>query len=69
MSKTLKQKVRHIFYNKDGKLNLCIPFKIRWSHINHIRRRNYDRDEDRALLAKRRDKISKADMKRQIKEL
>lgn len=69
MSKTFKQKVRHIFYNKDGKLNLRIPFKLRWSYINHIRRHNYDRDEDRALLAERRDKLNKADMKRQIKEL
>lgn len=25
MSKTLKQKVRHIFYDKDGNLNLRIP--------------------------------------------
>lgn len=25
MSKTLKQKVRHIFYDKDGNLNLRVP--------------------------------------------
>ncbi len=29
MSKTFKQKVRHIFYDKDGKLNLRVPFKLR----------------------------------------
>lgn len=69
MSKTFKQKVRHIFYDKDGKLNLRVPFKLRWSYINHIRRHNYDRDEDRAFLTKCKDKISKEEMRRQIKEL
>lgn len=51
MSKTLKQKVRHIFYDKDGNLNLRVPFKLRWSYINKIRRHNFDRDLDRAELA------------------
>lgn len=69
MSKTLKQKVRHIFYNKDGKLNLRIPFKLRWSYINHIRRRNREYGEFRAIRSNLRDKIGKADMKSQIKEL
>lgn len=69
MSKTLKHKVRHIFYGKDGKLNLRVPFKLRWSYINKIRRHNFDRAEDRVLLTKTLDKISKVDMKRQIKEL
>lgn len=69
MSKTLKHKVRHIFYGKDGKLNLRVPFKLRWSYINKIRRHNLERAEDRALLTKRLDKINKADMKHQIKEL
>lgn len=48
MSKTFKQKVRHIFYDKDGNLNLRVPFKLRWSYINKIRRHNFDRDLDRA---------------------
>lgn len=69
MSKTLKHKVRHIFYGKDGKLNLRVPFKLRWSYINKIRRHNYDRDIDRAALADRRDKASKVEMNRQIDEL
>lgn len=69
MSNTFKQKIRHIFYNKDGELNLRIPLKLRWSYINKIRRHNYDRDEDRKLLSKCRDKISKTDMKHQIKAL
>lgn len=69
MSKTLKHKVRHIFYGKDGKLNLRVPFKLRWSYINKICRHNLDWGEDRVLLTKRLDKISKADLKRQIKEL
>ncbi len=69
MSKTLKQKVDHIFYKKDGTPNLRVPFKLRWSFINRLRRQNFDRAEERALLSLRRDKMSKADMKRQIKEL
>lgn len=69
MSKTFKQKVRHIFYDKDGNLNLRIPFKLRWSYINKIRRNNFDRDIDRAELADKREKASKADMKRQINEI
>lgn len=48
MSKTFKQKVRHIFYDKDGNLNLRVPIKLRWSYINKIRRHNFDYDEDRA---------------------
>lgn len=69
MSRTFKQKVHHILYNKDGKPNLRIPLKQRWSYINKVRRNNYDRDEDRRLLLKHRDKISRTDMKQQIKEL
>lgn len=69
MSKTLKHKVRHIFYGKDGKLNLRVSFKLRWSYINKIRRNNFDRDIDRAELADKREKVSKADMKRQINEI
>ena len=65
MSKTLKQKVRHIFYDKDGNLNLRVPFKLRWSYINKIRRH----DLDRAELAGKREKASKADMERQINEI
>lgn len=66
MSKTLKHKVRHIFYGRDGKINLRVPFKLRWSYINKIRRHNFDRDLDRAELADKREKASKADMKHQI---
>mgnify|MGYP001109262298 CR=1 FL=1 len=69
MSKTLKQKVRHILYDKDGNLNLRVPFKLRWSYINKIRRHNLDRDLDRTELAGKRDKSSKADMKRQIENI
>lgn len=69
MSKTLKQKVRHIFYDKDDNLNLRVPFKLRWSYINKIRRHNFDRDLDRAELAGKREKASKADMERQINEI
>lgn len=69
MSKTLKQKVWHILFNKDGVLNLKVPRKLRWSYFNKIRRVNFDRDEERIRLAQLRDKISKADMKQQIKEL
>ncbi len=69
MSKTMKQKVRHIFYGKDGNFNLRIPFKLRWSYINQLRRHNYDRDIDRAELAERRDKANKTDMKRQIEDM
>lgn len=69
MSKTFKQKVRHIFYDEDGNLNLRVPFKLRWSYINKIRRHNFERDLDRAELADKREKASNADMKRQIKEL
>lgn len=69
MSKTFKQKVRHIFYDKDGNLNLRIPFKLRWSYINKIRRHNLERGLDRAALAGKREKASKTDMNRQINEL
>lgn len=69
MSKTLKQKVRHIFYDKDGNLNLRVPFKLRWSYINKIRRHNLERDLDRAELAGKREKAGKADMERQINEI
>lgn len=69
MSKTFKQKVRHIFYDKDGKVNLHVPFKLRWSYINKIWRHNYDRAEDHIELANMREKASKADMKHQLKEL
>lgn len=69
MSKTFKQKVRHILYDEDGNLNLRVPFKLRWSYINKIRRHNFERDLDRAELADKREKASNADMKRQIKEL
>lgn len=69
MSKTFKHKIRHIFYDKDGKVNLHVPFKLRWSYINKIWRHNYDRAEDRIELANMRDKASKADMKHQLKEL
>lgn len=69
MSKTLKHKVRHIFYGRDGKINLRVPFKLRWSYINKIRRHNFDRDIDRAEIADKRDKASKADMNRQIDDL
>lgn len=43
MGKTLKQKIHHILYDKDGNLNLKIPLKLRWSYINKIRRHNYGR--------------------------
>lgn len=69
MSKTFKQKVRHIFYDKDGNLNLRVPFKLRWSYINKIRRHNLERGLDRAELAGKREKASKTDMNRQINEL
>lgn len=69
MSKTFKQKVRHIFYDKDGNLNLRVPIKLRWSYINKIRRHNFDYDEDRAQWVDTKDRASKADMKNQIKEL
>lgn len=69
MGNTLKHKVRHIFYDEDGNLNLRIPFKLRWSYINKIRRHNLERDLDRAELADKREKAGKADMKRQITEL
>lgn len=69
MSKTFKQKVRHIFYDKDGNLNLRVPIKLRWSYINKIRRHNFDYDEDRAQWVDTKDRTSKADMKNQIKEL
>lgn len=63
MSKTFKHKVRHIFYDKDGKVNLRVPFKLRWSYINKIWRHDYDR------AVNMREKASKADMKHQLKEL
>lgn len=69
MSKTFKQKVRHIFYDKDGNLNLRVPIKLRWSYINKIRRHNFDYVEDRAQWVDTKDRTSKADMKNQIKEL
>lgn len=69
MSKTFKQKVRHIFYDKDGNLNLRVPIKLRWSYINKIRRHNFDYDEDRTQWVDTKDRASKADMKNQIKEL
>lgn len=69
MGNTLKHKVRHIFYDKDGKLNLRVPFKLRWSYINKIRRHNLERDLDRAELAGKREKAGKADIKRQINEI
>lgn len=69
MSKTLKQKIRHILYDEDGKLNLKVPLKLRWSYINKIRRHNYDRDLDRAGLADRREQARNADMNNQINEL
>lgn len=69
MSKTFKHKIRHIFYDKDGKVNLRVPFKLRWSYINKIWRHNYDRAEDRVELANMREKASKDDMKHQLKEL
>lgn len=69
MSKTLKQKVRHIFYDKDGNINLRVPFKLRWSYINKIRRHNFDRDLDRAELTCKREKASKVDMEHQINEI
>lgn len=69
MSKTFKQKVHHILYDEDGNLNLCVSFKLRWSYINKIRRHNLERDLDRAGLAGKREKVGKADMKHQLKEL
>lgn len=69
MSKTFKQKVRHIFYDEDDQPNIQIPLKLRWSYINKIRRHNFDYALDRAELAGKREKASKADMKRQINEL
>lgn len=69
MSKTFKQKVRHIFYDKDGNLNLRVPIKLRWSYINKIRRHNFDYDEDRAQWVDAKYRASKADMRSQIKEL
>lgn len=69
MSKTFKHKVRHIFYDKAGNINLRVPFKLRWSYINKIRRHNLERDLDRAELADKQEKASKADMKRQLKDI
>lgn len=69
MSKTLKHKVRHIFYDNNGKLNLKLPFKLRWSYINKIRRHNFDYDIDRAILSEKRDKANKKDMNHQLEEL
>lgn len=69
MSRTLKHKVRHIFYGQDGRPNLNVPFKLRCSYINKVWRHNLERDIDRAELANKRDKASKADMNRQINEL
>ncbi len=69
MSNTFKHKVRHIFYDENGKINLKVPFKLRWSYIRKVWRHNFDYDIDRALLVNRKDKINKADMKHQIKDL
>lgn len=69
MSKTLKHKVRHIFYDKDGNVNIRIPLKLRWSYINKIRRHNFDYALDRAELSNRRENASKVDMKHQIKDI
>lgn len=69
MSKTFKQKVWHIIFDKDGRLNLKGPRKLRWSYINQIRRHNFDRDIDRAELANRRDMAHLKDMRQQIKDI
>ncbi len=69
MSKAFKHKVRHIFYDEDSNLNLRIPFKLRRSYINKIRRNNFDRDIDRAELADKREKASKAAYHRILKEI
>lgn len=69
MSKTLKQKIRHIFYTEDGKINLKVPLKLRWSYINKLRRHNFDYDLDRAELVEKRNKANKSDMKQQLENL
>lgn len=69
MSKTFKHKVHHIYYDKDGNLNIKLPLKLRWSYINKIRRHNLDYDLDRAELARKRNKANLKEMKRQIKQL
>lgn len=69
MSKTLKQKVYHILFNKDGRMNLTVPRKLRWSYFNKLRRHNFDRDLERAELSDKRDKASLKEMRRQINDI
>ena len=69
MGKTLKQKVYHILFNKDGKMNLKVPRKLRWSYFNKLRRHNFDRDLERAELADKRDKASLKEMRQDRKSV
>lgn len=69
MSKTLKQKVYHILFNQDGRMNLTVPRKLRWSYFNKLRRHNFDRDLERAELTDKRDKASLKEMQQQINDI
>lgn len=69
MNKTLKQKVYHILFNKDGKMNLKVPQKLRWSYFNKLRRNNFDRDLERAELAEKRSKANLKEMRNQLNEI
>ena len=69
MSDTFLHKVYHIFFTKNGEVNLNIPIKLRWKWLNKCNRHNYEKDIDRASLASQRDKESRRDMQQQIKDL
>ncbi len=69
MGKTLKQKVYHILFNKDGKMNLKVPRKLRWGYFNKLRRHDFDRDLERAELVDKRDKASLKEMRQQINDI
>lgn len=66
MSNTFKHKIRHIFYDKNGTINLKISPQLRYRYINMIRRHNLDYDLDRAELTERRGKVTKNEMNRQV---
>lgn len=69
MSKTLKQKVCHIIFKKDGSINLKVPYNLRWSYFNKLRRINFDRDLGRAELAEKRSKANLKEMRNQLNEI
>lgn len=68
MSKTLKHKIHHIFRDENGKINLRLPLKLRWSYINRIRRHNFDCDLERAKRADKRDRENEIEMGQQIED-